>query len=837
MCAVASATACALQCGSSDLQGATLQLGYKGLASLGSTTLAGCISGLNHTEQQRVNTLAFGPVSGSCEATAADRSRQKLQFISPDAFASVGSLGQLVTVNLACNNLRWLENNTFRGLDQLHKLSFLHNSLQQLKPGMLAGLSKLVVLDLQFNEIRAIQEGAFGEMPLLEDLILQENFMVSLYPGMFRGLHQLSSVDFTNNQLQAIRAGTFSEVASTLMNLTLYGNWDIRYVGPDAFLGLRSSSSLLMTPSVLGANCSFDQSLGRVTCSCGVDPWQGIPGTSYPGGANGSCICAAGQHLTLTHSVSAAWGVPQCVPCEQGSYKPENNSDLSCLACPSDRPWTAQVQTVNLEKCKQNPQVAAAQQRAEEHKRTVTLVAASVSGAALLLGFLFAVFVVSKIKLQVQAAELERQDLLLLENEKQIQYLRDWRIKEEDLSFKEMVARGAEGEVWRGTLRGTPGEVAIKKQNQLAANLTETNKVWDEREVAFMMSLPHKRLVTFLGAGVLQDPELGPVVFMVQEYQSGGSLNNRLWGQPLASVTWMERLQWALDTAEGMQFIHQKGYTHRDLKSQNILYNASSGRAKVADFGMSRTVHTQDAQSDFRTEVLPTDSVMTGQVGTAQWMAPELCENEVQIGLKYRQTQVDHETMVEAMQSYHNYRRCHRNIHYGQAIDIYAFSMTLYEMLVHQPPWVGVKQETFLLKVSSGDRPEMPADNKAGAPYGWCELVRSCWAQDPQDRASFTSIRETLQSIQAVQKSATVLSKPDTTLPRRSSLPLASMSSRDSSESSFPDRTPRFTWAPGSFASLGASFRGSVAQGQPDATQQATLQQPLLEHDYLDSAL
>ena len=50
--------------------------------------------------------------------------------------------------------------------------------------------------------------------------------------------------------------------------------------------------------------------------------------------------------------------------------------------------------------------------------------------------------------------------------------------------FYERVARGAEGEVFRGQLHGHLGDVAIKKANQLAAAIyDEEANVWDEREV------------------------------------------------------------------------------------------------------------------------------------------------------------------------------------------------------------------------------------------------------------------------------------------------------------------------------------------------------------------
>ena len=39
-----------------------------------------------------------------------------------------------------------------------------------------------------------------------------------------------------------------------------------------------------------------------------------------------------------------------------------------------------------------------------------------------------------------------------------------------------------------------------------------------------MMSLKHPRLVTFLGAGEMDDPCVGRCVFIVQEFMTGGSL-------------------------------------------------------------------------------------------------------------------------------------------------------------------------------------------------------------------------------------------------------------------------------------------------------------------------
>ena len=41
-------------------------------------------------------------------------------------------------------------------------------------------------------------------------------------------------------------------------------------------------------------------------------------------------------------------------------------------------------------------------------------------------------------------------------------FLRNWNVKGEDVELEEKLAQGAEGQVWRGTLRGFEGPVAVK---------------------------------------------------------------------------------------------------------------------------------------------------------------------------------------------------------------------------------------------------------------------------------------------------------------------------------------------------------------------------------------
>ena len=66
--------------------------------------------------------------------------------------------------------------------------------------------------------------------------------------------------------------------------------------------------------------------------------------------------------------------------------------------------------------------------------------------------------------------------------------------------------------------------------------------------------MEHPQLVKFLGAGEIYDDRFNQeVLFIVQEYVTGGSINNALWNTPLDSLTWDTRLQWASDIAEGTE--------------------------------------------------------------------------------------------------------------------------------------------------------------------------------------------------------------------------------------------------------------------------------------------
>ena len=78
----------------------------------------------------------------------------------------------------------------------------------------------------------------------------------------------------------------------------------------------------------------------------------------------------------------------------------------------------------------------------------------------------------------------------------------------------------------------------------------------------------------------------------------------------------------AVGAARGMTYLHggKPPVLHRDLKSANLLLD-DSYTTKVADFGLSR-IKAQERS-------------MTGNCGTVQWMAPEVCHRVVPFYVRF----------------------------------------------------------------------------------------------------------------------------------------------------------------------------------------------------------
>ncbi|KAF7146819.1 hypothetical protein RHSIM_Rhsim04G0048100 [Rhododendron simsii] len=171
---------------------------------------------------------------------------------------------------------------------------------------------------------------------------------------------------------------------------------------------------------------------------------------------------------------------------------------------------------------------------------------------------------------------------------------------------------------WRNSVQ----QAAIKKMDMRA-----TREFLAELKV--LTRVHHLNLVRLIGYCVEGS------LFLVYEYIENGNLSQHLHGIGWDPLPWSTRVQIALDSARGLEYIHEHTvpiYIHRDIKTANILIDKHF-RAKVADFGLAKLVEAGGS---------------TRLVGTFGYMPPEYAQYCCNISPK---------------------------------VDVYAFGVVLYELI------------------------------------------------------------------------------------------------------------------------------------------------------------
>ncbi len=153
------------------------------------------------------------------------------------------------------------------------------------------------------------------------------------------------------------------------------------------------------------------------------------------------------------------------------------------------------------------------------------------------------------------------------------------------------------------------------------------------REGRAIALLRHPNIVTVYDYG-----EHEGTPYMIEEYIAGGSLANRL--KEAARPDRASTMRLLRGMAAGLDYAHQRGVVHRDVKPANVLM-APDDTPVIADFGLARV----DQQATMTASGVAT--------GTPAYMAPEQITDEGEI---------------------------------GPATDIYALATVAYEMLTGRFP-------------------------------------------------------------------------------------------------------------------------------------------------------
>jgi len=240
----------------------------------------------------------------------------------------------------------------------------------------------------------------------------------------------------------------------------------------------------------------------------------------------------------------------------------------------------------------------------------------------------------------------------------------------------EQIGTGGMATVWRAkdTLLGR--FVAIKRLlPHLAGDPVAAQRF--NREAQAAAGLSHPGIVTVFDSG--EDDE-GP--FIVLELIEGRTVADHLAEtgplDPATVVAIVSQVASALDHA------HAQGVVHRDIKPANLILEAG-GRARLADFGIARTIED------------PATITASGElVGTITYLAPEILSGQPATPVS----------------------------------DVYSLGAVAYELLAGRPPYQAETPAALLDAVRQGAPPSL----RGMAPDQMAAAVSSAMARDPAAR-------------------------------------------------------------------------------------------------------
>jgi mitogen-activated protein kinase kinase kinase 1 len=134
---------------------------------------------------------------------------------------------------------------------------------------------------------------------------------------------------------------------------------------------------------------------------------------------------------------------------------------------------------------------------------------------------------------------------------------------------------------------------------------------------------------------------------------------------------------------DGLKYLHDKGFIHRDIKCANILVDAN-GAVKLADFGLAKVSKFNDIKSC---------------KGTPFWMAPEVINRKDSDG-------------------------------YGSPADIWSLGCTVLEMCTGQIPYSDLEPVQALFRIGRGTLPEVPDTLSLDARL----FILKCLKVNPEER-------------------------------------------------------------------------------------------------------
>uniref|UniRef100_A0A8C1CF58 Serine/threonine-protein kinase Nek4 n=2 Tax=Cyprinus carpio TaxID=7962 RepID=A0A8C1CF58_CYPCA len=242
--------------------------------------------------------------------------------------------------------------------------------------------------------------------------------------------------------------------------------------------------------------------------------------------------------------------------------------------------------------------------------------------------------------------------------------------------FVRVVGKGSYGEVNLVRHKSDRKQYVIKKLNLRTSSRRERRAA--EQEAQLLSQLKHPNIVTYRESWEGEDCQL----YIVMGFCEGGDLYHRLKQQKGELLPERQVVEWFVQIAMALQYLHEKHILHRDLKTQNIFLTKTS-IIKVGDLGIARVLESQN-------------DMASTLIGTPYYMSPELFSNKP-----------------------YNYKS-----------DVWALGCCVYEMATLKHAFNAKDMNSLVYRIVEGKLPQMPSkyDPQLG------ELIKRMLCKKPEDR-------------------------------------------------------------------------------------------------------
>ena len=282
----------------------------------------------------------------------------------------------------------------------------------------------------------------------------------------------------------------------------------------------------------------------------------------------------------------------------------------------------------------------------------------------------------------------------------------------ERVKKNKLIGKGGYGRVFRGKLfsmiTSQEQEIAVKEVLPADDAIANPENIDVQHYLVYKScSIEVRVLVQLRHANILQmvGVTISPYCILM-EIAPQGDLNKiiKLYSKAKSYISSFVITVTCKQVASALAYLHSLRIVYRDLKPSNILVFeypqpiteqsiTSAILVKVADYGISSFLAPY---------------AIKGVAGTEKYMAPEMLKKSGEL---------------------------------SKPVDVYSFGLVIFCLITLETPFVNESIPISKHKTMKGARPEVPTKARPRAIY-LLDLMRWCWAQNPNERPTFVQIEE-----------------------------------------------------------------------------------------------